>query len=90
MKTVIKGKFIEIHVYLKKQKKNLKQTNNKGPIKRQNRDNAKENKRKSIFNIFRAIKDTASIKQTQGAIKKIKRLERVLRIRNMILEYTIQ
>lgn len=49
-------------------KEKNKQTNNKGPIK--NRDDAKENKQKSIFNIFRAIKDTTPIKQTQEAIKK--------------------
>lgn len=60
-----------ITIYLRNSfniKEKNKQTNNKGPIK--NRDNAKENEQKSIFNICRAIKDTASIKQTQEAIKR--------------------
>lgn len=69
-------------------KEKNKQTSKKGPIK--HRDNAEENKQKSIFNIFRAIKDTTSIKQTQEAIKEINGLERALKIRNMVVEYKIQ
>ena len=45
-------------------KEKNKQTSKKVPIKH----NAEENKQKSIFNIFKAIKDTISIKQTQEAI----------------------
>ena len=70
-------------------KEKNKQTSKKVPIK--HRDNAEENKQKSIFNIFKAIKDTISIKQTQEAIKKNNSgLERALKIRNMVPEYTIQ
>lgn len=47
-------------------KEEKKQRNNKRPIKK---DNVKEKEQRSIFNTFRAIKDTTSIKQTQEAIK---------------------